>query len=434
VLRIVRDSRAGVDGIESGGLAMRKVAILTACVWVGGLLGGPGSAIADPEPTEILKAMNTAIAEAQTLAFTFRRQCIGSLATTTPEVTGSVAMERIDGDDLIGWRIVMAGERSAVGDTPAGEVRLGYDGDVLVSLDEAGQVAHQTSAGGLEQISDDGTLLGFNWLLRWDELISQPFGGEEALFESRYEGEVEIDGVRCYVVFVDLGNLPSAPEYDIRWFVGVEDSLPRRYDAYLYDFEGLPNGFEVMHIENLRVGDPVLAEAFSLAVPDGYEVETIEVADVGAGRREPEQPEGPAPDFTLTDTEGVEHSLKDYRGKVVVLDFGATWCGPCVQVMPQVQAIHERFADQPVQVFGVNCWETGDMAQMMKDKGYTYTMLLDGDEIVGPYGVSAIPTFYVIGVDGQILLREVGGSANMADRVGELIADHLAQQEEKPGG
>ncbi|MCH7590159.1 hypothetical protein IIB34_03885, partial [PVC group bacterium] len=69
------------------------------------------------------------------------------------------------------------------------------------------------------------------------------FGGDEALFEATYEGEVVIDGDRCHVIFVDLGNLPSAQEYDIRWFIGVEDSLPRRYDAYLYDFEGSPNGF-----------------------------------------------------------------------------------------------------------------------------------------------------------------------------------------------
>ena len=68
------------------------------------------------------------------------------------------------------------------------------------------------------------------------------------------------------------------------------------------------------------------------------------------------------------------------------------------------------------------------MAQMMSDKGYDYTMLLDGDAIVGPYGVSAIPTFYVIGVDGQILMREVGGSPNMAVLVGDVIARHLAEQ------
>ncbi len=413
---------------------MRKVTILVVCASVMGLAAGPMRAMAEPDPVEILRAMNTAITEARTVAFTFRRQCIGSLATTTPEITGSVAMERIEGDDAIGWRIVMAGSRSAVGDAPEGEVRLGYDGDALVSLDDAGRVAHQTTAGGLEQIADDGTPLGFNWLLRWDELIARPFGGDEPLFETRYEGEVVIDGVRCHVVFVDLGNLPSAPEYDIRWFVGVEDSLPRRYDAYLYDFAGLPNGFEVMHIENLRLGDPVLAEAFTLAVPDGYEVQTIEVAEVGARQREPEQPKGPAPDFTLTDTEGVEHTLKDYRGQVVLLDFGATWCKPCVDVMPQVQALHERFKDDPVKVFGVNCWETGDMTKMMKDNGYTYTMLLDGDKIVGDYGVSAIPTFYVIGVDGQDLLREVGWSPNMADLVGGVIADHLAEQGENPDG
>lgn len=382
----------------------------------------------DPDPIEILQAMNAAISDAQTVAFTFKRQSIGSLAALSPEMEGSVAMERLAAGDAIGWRIAMAGDRSAVGESVAGGMRFGYDGETLVSIDDAAKIVHRTTAGGLEEAAGKGALLAFNWMLRWDELISQPLQADENVYPTRYEGLVEIDGDACHVIFMYLGNLQSAPEYDIRWFVGVEDSLPRRYDAYLYDFEGLPNGFEVMHIGNMRLGDPVLADAFKIEAPAGFEVNTIDVAVLAAAPREPEQPKGPAPEFTLTDSEGVEHSLKDYRGQVVVLDFCATWCRPCVQVMPQVQALHERFADKAVKVFGVNCWESGDMTAMMKDKGYDYTMLLKGDAIVGPYGVSAIPTFYVIGVDGEILMREVGGSPNMSVVVGEVIAKHLAEQ------
>ena len=388
----------------------------------------------DPDPVEILKAMDAAITEAQTVAFTFRRQCVGSLAANSPEMDGSVAMERIDGDDPIGWRIVMAGDRGAVGEIAAGGMRFGYDGAALINIDEAGEIVHETTAGGLEEAAGEDALLAFNWMLRWDELISMPFSEEEPLFQTQYEGEVEVNGERCHVIFVDLGNLASAAEYDIRWFVGVEDSLPRRYDAYLYDFAGLPNGFEVMHIGNMRLGDPVLADAFAVEAPAGFEVNTIKVAELAVAGREKEQSKGPAPEWTLTDSAGVEHSLVDYRGQVVVLDFCATWCGPCVKVMPQVQALHERFSDQPVKVFGVDCWESGDtqaMPAMMKAKGFDYTMLMAGDAITGPYGVSAIPTFYVIGFDGEILMREVGGSPNMAEIVGEVIAEHLAEQGEK---
>jgi hypothetical protein len=59
--------------------------------------------------------------------------------------------------------------------------------------------------------------------------------------------------------------------------------------------------------------------------------------------------------------------------------------------------------------------------------GLTYGLLLDGDPVASAYGVSSIPTFYVIGVDGKILHREIGARPGMKDRVGAIIAQHLRQ-------
>ena len=92
-----------------------------------------------------------------------------------------------------------------------------------------------------------------------------------------------------------------------------------------------------------------------------------------------------------------------------------------------VQALHERFKDKPVTVLGVNCWETGDMAAFMQQNQYDYTMLVEGDRVAGQYGVSSIPTFFVIGVDGKILMREVGFAPGMGERAGAIIERHLAE-------
>src|SRR6266567_2066513 len=64
-----------------------------------------------------------------------------------------------------------------------------------------------------------------------------------------------------------------------------------------------------------------------------------------------------APDWELSDADGKLQTLAQYRGKIVVLDFWATWCGPCAEVMPQMQKLHEKYKDKGVAVFGVSSWE-----------------------------------------------------------------------------
>src|SRR5437762_3020166 len=73
-----------------------------------------------------------------------------------------------------------------------------------------------------------------------------------------------------------------------------------------------------------------------------------------------------APDWELTDGEGKLQTLAQYRGKIVVLDFSATWCGSCAAVMPQMQKLHEKYQDKGVVVFGVSTWEQKDPAAAMQ--------------------------------------------------------------------
>ena len=99
------------------------------------------------------------------------------------------------------------------------------------------------------------------------------------------------------------------------------------------------------------------------------------------------------------------------------MDFWATWCGPCRQIMPALQKLHEKYKDQGAVVIGMNCWESGDPLAYMKDKGFNYGLIMNADEAAKAYGVSAIPTLYVIGKDGKVVHRSVG-----ADSVEDLEA------------
>ena len=116
-----------------------------------------------------------------------------------------------------------------------------------------------------------------------------------------------------------------------------------------------------------------------------------------------------APDWNLQDPDGKVHNLRDYAGDVVLLDFWATWCGPCKKIMPSIQKIHEKYKDSKrVHVFGVNAWERGDAKKFMTENKYTYGLLLRGDDVAKAYGVSGIPALFLIGPDGKIIDSEVG--------------------------
>ena len=115
-----------------------------------------------------------------------------------------------------------------------------------------------------------------------------------------------------------------------------------------------------------------------------------------------------APDWQLMGAEGKEHSLSSYRGKVVVMDFWATWCVPCTAVMPRIQKLHQKFADKGVVVFGVNAWENSDAVALMKEKRYSYELLLNGEKIADAYKVKTLPAVYIVGSDGKIIYCHEG--------------------------
>jgi len=115
-----------------------------------------------------------------------------------------------------------------------------------------------------------------------------------------------------------------------------------------------------------------------------------------------------APDWTLNDLSGREHHLSDYKGRVVVLDFWATWCRPCTKVSPHMQMLHEKYADAGVAVLAVHYDSRGEPDLYVDRHGYTYTVLDDGIAMARSYGVWRIPTIMIIGPDSRVAHRQTG--------------------------
>jgi thiol-disulfide isomerase/thioredoxin len=134
-------------------------------------------------------------------------------------------------------------------------------------------------------------------------------------------------------------------------------------------------------------------------------------------------------DFELADLKGETVSLSSFHGKVVFLNFWATWCGPCRSEMPSMEKLHQAFSEDGLEIVAVNLMEGEKAVQrFMDDNKLTFTVLLDSNGRVGSmYGARAIPTTYIIDRDGYILAGMAGSrdwySPEAIALFKELLAD-----------
>jgi peroxiredoxin len=118
-----------------------------------------------------------------------------------------------------------------------------------------------------------------------------------------------------------------------------------------------------------------------------------------------------APEFTLEDLTSSQVSLTDLRGKVVLLNFWATWCGPCQEEMPSLESLYRRYQDKNFVVLGVSLDEEGWAAidAFTKRIPVTFPILLDAKQATSDlYQVYRIPETYLIDTNGQIVDKFVG--------------------------
>ena len=120
-----------------------------------------------------------------------------------------------------------------------------------------------------------------------------------------------------------------------------------------------------------------------------------------------------AADFALPDIDGENHALSDYRGRVVMLNFWATWCPPCRREMPSMQRLYDKYRERGLVVVAVNQWEDPDLVFEFTGRlsvDPTFPILFDRESRVAEdYGVKGLPTTFLIDKDGQIRFRAIGG-------------------------
>ncbi len=116
-----------------------------------------------------------------------------------------------------------------------------------------------------------------------------------------------------------------------------------------------------------------------------------------------------APDFTAKTLNGDEITLSKLRGKVVVLNFWATWCPPCRSEMPLFQRVYKKYSDRGFEIIGVSTDASeGQVRKFVKEFGLTFPIIMDKQNLTAKFNVSGLPTSFLIDRDGRIIKVRLG--------------------------
>ena len=182
--------------------------------------------------------------------------------------------------------------------------------------------------------------------------------------------------------------------------------------------EGTIGYEELISLEDTPLSDePTWPDLVNFAAEqDGLDIEPYEKQEF-----EPY----PAPEWSLSDAEGKIFSLSGYRGQIVIIDFWATWCGPCQRSMPLLNEWMQTQMPEGVQVFSINVWENnpeGAIKYMTENK-FEMQLLFGTEDITTEYKVEGIPYIAVVDQEGMVRFTEIGYSQNLKEKLTEWVTE-----------
>ncbi|MHC5006025.1 MAG: TlpA family protein disulfide reductase [Planctomycetota bacterium] len=388
-------------------------ALATSCVAT-----ATATAIAQtPDARTIVQAAVESMRAAQTVTYDAELQVRSGDSWRI--VAGHVQLAGVEADDAsdpIGGRLAVRGEIRRSSSSEIDAIEAAYDG-VWMRRTRAGA---RTLLRGHPGFGGEELLRGsFGELILRDYLAPEPLAAVRGAVALSSSGQIEVHGVRCDVVEARLDDAGRRVE----WAFGVEDHLPRKMRRWFRSARGT-DVESVLTFSNIKVNTDIDPAVFTLDTPEGYVVETV-------GKRPPRETKvgDPSPEWEVTGSDGKTHKLSDYRGKLVLMEFWASWCTYCRRSMPAVQKMHDTYSERGVVTFGLNCRDRGDVdpVAFMRGLGYSY-FVADGNEAAIDYRVGSLPAFYVIDGEGRLLHTQTGYSEEKERQLIGIIERYLDEQ------
>lgn len=243
----------------------------------------------------------------------------------------------------------------------------------------------------------------------------------------KLEGIEVVSGDSCYVLTHETTRRRQGRSYDVRerLEVGTKD-----FSIHRKTYNSITREVTSLHYTDVQADS-----LFTFEDSDSYVFSTFDLTR----DRNPKAENNllaygmQAPNWELADFDDHTYSLSNYRGKVLLIDFWATWCAPCKKAVPVLNELQKTYAARGLEVVGINTFESVSnleyLRQFVRDGGYEYTVLLNGDETARKYKVFGLPTFYVIGRDGKVLYSDFGAPPTLKEKLEPVIREALYRGE-----
>ncbi len=358
---------------------------------------------------EILQQAKAACEQVKTLSYSGVRTGYGTEAGRLL-ATNEVLLEKADGEHLNFWVNAQA-EMSVYGYDEPYRSDVRFDGTHLVYTDFVEQVQ---KSGDARYRFDRMVLLDPCTTVYIAEIVTPSLFDTLIARGATLAGATHAGGVHCD--YIRINHQEGAPEGTYTYMaIGQRDHLPRRVEYWTQTEAGA--GLVAMELFDLKTNVDAPDEQFAPVARADFAQERLGLI-VGT----------PAPPLTLDDGHGGTFDLASERGHVVLLDFWATWCAPCLASLPAMSELQDELADQGLVVVGVNVMESAssaDAAAVFAKRGGTYRTFSASDQIAQNFRVTGLPTIVVVSKTGQVAAYWIGAGPDVHERLLAIVKREL---------